>query len=974
MVKWRSKLFMRWGTVMRKTDRLRWILGMAGMWLGVALAPDTAEARSFAVNYQTNPEPAYLLVHDLTILQPQAKADLAPGHQLGRKYLAYVSVIEVAATASYAKEIQSAGIALAGENQKWKSRCADVGNPKWAEFVVEHLAKPALAKGFDGLFLDTADSLTLLQTARPAEAQALRQALIGLIHRLRKEFPGKELIINRGFDLLADLQGAVDGVLVESVFRTFNDKGEYLPVSAADNQRLLEKIRQLRTGGMPVYVVDYLAPGNALLAESVAEQIQKAGAEVFLTTRELDGTLLGPIQQLARRILVIHGSVLAESEVANKFAADTFTGERLQMPLEWLGYEVDYLNVGDQSPPAVLDGQYCGVIFDVETTLPFGGESWYVDWILQQQKHGIKVLFTGQYPFQQDVQRMRLLKGLGCWGSFTQVSRPMNVEFREVNRDVMSYEALLTAHPAEIEDTRAPENAKIDLSVSCTDEAANKLVYDAVFTCNWGGVLMEPYATFQASAEDQASLFDPFKFLQRIFPGGSFPAPDPTTRDGRRIFYSHIDGDGFCGITPHAGNELCGAIIRDRILKRFPFPITVSLVEASTRGLEKDQEANQVERYEEAARTCLALPNVQAASHSFSHPYVWIDHDDEFIPLYENRGLELIPSAGYDTEHPDMAREVKGSIEYIQKLCPPGKKVDLMLWSGNCRPGAEAIRICDEMGVENMNGGNTVMSKSHPFLSNVSPRVMLWDGRLQIHAANQNEFVFTRNWKGPFFGGFSQVIETFDATEEPRRLKPVNVYYHFYSAATLGALKAVENVYSWALERPLHSMTAVDYARMVRDSYHTEIYRSGSRKWLLVNQGRQRTFRLDAAHGVPDMPACRGVTGFCRSRDWLYIHTNGSPVVVLSLTDAPARHLFLESSQGEVTWKELTADKAVCSVTELRPQHTFILGGATPGSSWKVGINRTQTVLKANHHGKIILNLQGNAEITVIPDPGMTSR
>ncbi len=942
----------------------RWIFRLLPAWF--LMCSQAVQARSFQVNYHHEPDPGDLFAFEMSILQPDAKLDLAPAHAMGRKFLAYVSLVEVSKNATYLDKLKAAGIPLREANPAWDSKCMDVLAPGWAEFMIREIVRPAIEKGFDGFFLDTGDSLSLLAKAAPDKAKAQTAAVVALIKQLRTTFPGKEIVLNRGFALLPELRGSVDGVMIESVFQTFKGKEEYAPVGAEDHQALLQKIAEIKTSGLPVYVVDYVARGQSALAQSVAEQIRKLGAEPFITTKELQGTLLAPITRVARRILVIYGSVLAESEVAEKFAADSFTAERLQMPLEWLGYEVEYVNVGKLSPPAALDDRYAGIIFDVETKLPFGGEAWYVDWILEQKARGLKVLFTGQYPFQQDVQRIRLLQGLKVWGSYAQVPHPEKVELRKVNRDVMNYEATLVPHPAEIEDSRAPEGAQVDVSVACTDEAANKLLFDAIYTCEWGGALLDPYATFQASAEDQASLFDPFKFLQRIFPGGQFPAPDPTTRDGQRIFYSHIDGDGFCGVTGHAGDEICGAIIRDRILKKYPFPITVSLVEASMRGWEIGQDKQDVPHYEAVAKACLALPNVLAASHSFSHPYVWIDHDVEFIPLYENRGLELKPEANYDVERPVMEREVKGSIDYIQGLCPPGKKVELMLWSGNCRPSVEALKLCRELGVENMNGGNTVMSKRHPFLSNVSPRVMPWDGELQIHAANQNEFVYTKNWTGPYYGGFAQVLETFEETEQPRRLKPVNIYYHFYSAVTLGSLRALEKIHDWALSQPLHSLTALEYAKIARDSYGTRIYQTGPAAWTLVNQGHQRTFRLPATAGTPDLAACRGVVGYRVVGEVLYVHTKGDPVSQLVMAQKPTPRLHLESSQGEIQWQELTARKAKFAVQERRPKHTLVLAGSAPEKTWRVTIGGSKaSEAKADANGRIALELSGDATVLV---------
>jgi hypothetical protein len=271
------------------------------------------------------------------------------------------------------------------------------------------------------------------------------------------------------------------------------------------------------------------------------------------------------------------------------------------------------------------------------------------------------------------------------------------------------------------------------------------------------------------------------------------------------------------------------------------------------------------------------------------------------------------------------------------------------------------------MGIENMNGGNTVMSNRHPFLSNVSPRVMFWDGEMQIHAANQNEFVYTKNWGGPFFGGFSQVIETFNDTEEPRRLKPVNIYYHFYSAVTLGSLRALEKVHDWALERPLHSMTAVDYARLIRDSYNTKIYQSAPRTWILVNQGIQKTFRVEAKQGIPDLLASSGVIGYVPYKDQLFIHTDGSHVCTLVLADAPKQRIYLESSQGEISWKALGSNKVEFSVSELRPSHTIVFGGCPAGQKWRATVNDKDSEITADAKGKLTLPLSGNAKVVLLP-------
>ena len=181
-----------------------------------------------------------------------------------------------------------------------------------------------------------------------------------------------------------------------------------------------------------------------------------------------------------------------------------------------------------------------------------------------------------------------------------------------------------------------------------------------------------------------------------------------------------------------------------------------------------------------------------------------------------------------------------------------------MLWSGNCRPGNDALAVCESLGMANLNGGNTMVTHERNSLANISPRAMTWGGdHLQIYTSMQNEFVYTNNWSGPFYGGFARVIDTFERTEQPRRLKPVNIYYHFYSAGQLGSLKAVKRAYNWCLKQRLHSVTARQYCDMVRDCRETVILKSGERSWKLISAGNNRTFRVPKAAGTAPGRAAR---------------------------------------------------------------------------------------------------------------------
>ena len=328
--------------------------------------------------------------------------------------------------------------------------------------------------------------------------------------------------------------------------------------------------------------------------------------------------------------------------------------------------------------------------------------------------------------------------------------------------------------------------------------------------------------------------------------------------------------------------------------------------------------------------------------------------------------MELNADAKY--QKIDISREIKGSIDYInERLLPPGKRVELMLWSGNCRPGVRALAICRQLGVENMNGGDTILSRLYPSLSGVAPRTMPWGDERQIFAANQNEFMYANGFQGPSFGGFADVIDTFERTDQPRRLKPVNVYYHFYSSTYLSSLRALEKVQDWCVKQPLHPVTALEYTQIARDAFRSKIFAVGPDQWLISNTGKLRTFRLPAAAGVPDLALCKGISGYKTEGGVTYIHTTGRTATELVLTVAgPASqdHLRLVESSADVTFHELTRRQALFQVSGWSTVD-ISFAGIPPGAMVSVTKNKEPGQLQAAADGTLKLSLPPRSTVAL---------
>lgn len=649
-----------------------------------------------------------------------------------------------------------------------------------------------------------------------------------------------------------------------------------------------------------------------------------------------------PGTEVPRQILVLYGYDVRLEDRKRMYPVDSLTASSLQAPLEWLGYELHYHDAGMEDLPEVADS-VAAIICDGTLHMPNEKELVLADWLNAQRQKALPILFLGGVPFRDQLSTRRWQRDFGIGGDMEPVRQLKETRIREVVPDLFSREVPL--HPREQDFIRltAPPGSTMFLSLAGKDEVGGSHRFDPIFRAPWGFVWLAPYITFNASGTQRFYYVDPYKLIAQWLGSRVFPAPDTTTRMGRRLFFSHIDGDGFAMKSARIGQPTCGEIVRDNILRRYPFPVTVSIVESDIRGLAWSLEPKDAPKYEELARSVFALRNVEAASHSFSHPFYW-DVNDPNPGEYASQYAPLNAAANYKTV--DLKREITDSVRFIEeRLLPPGKKVELMLWSGNCRPGVEALRLTRELGIENLNGGDTTVSELYPSIINIAPKLMQWGDELQIYAANQNEFMYSGGFAGPFYGGFAKVIDTFQRTELPRRMKPVNLYYHFYSGINISAERALKKILDWCWTQPLHHTTATEYARIVRASRDASVRQLAADRWLLRAGSHLQTWRLPLAAGLPLMEGSPGLLGFRIERDQVYLHTDGSgqaQVQLVPATQALAQsHLYVLESSGGVTFSDFGPNHATFSNSGSLPVK-ISFAGTGPNTRCEISVSGQQ--------------------------------
>jgi hypothetical protein len=944
---------------------LLWVLSVSTATAQAAKTNSLADISTFCINYSANPDPRLLLAHDLAIVHPDATVPIETLHRAGVRALAYISVVEIASNARYRNRIAAAGIPILGRNPEWKSDLADVRSAAWRQFVVGELAAPAAEKGFDGFFLDTAESIELLAARDSSTMPAFREGLLRLIRDLRERFPGKTIVLNRGFRLQPDVFPLIDGLLVESLFQTFNfSRKTYQAVSESDTAWLLERLKPAQAAGVKVFVADFISPSDLPLADTTVERIRKLGFCPLIADPSFMGAPIAPVRPLANRVLVLYGKQGNVDEQGNAFyPADTWTARFVQMPLEWMGYHVEYYNAAADFSLPRLGPEHDAIMVDPWVQIPWSVQKDYARWIAQQIRDGRKVLLMGTVPFEEPESRARLWRAMGIQARWRLPPPFCRVDaLRTVDTGMMNFEEKFRPVAFQYEGLTPPPKARVHLSVTAVTPEQKSFESALIFTAPWGGVALDPGTLFQRPDNVPLWHMDPFRFLAQALECDNVPAPDPTTLTGRRVFFSHIDADGFNNRSHVDRKKRSSEVIYEQILTKYPLPITVSVIEAEIRGHLANQTASDAKDLTAIAKKIFALPNVEAASHTYSHPFYWIQNDHT-ADSYDAQSMELL--SGRRPPRIDLRREIEGSIQFINDhLLPPDKHVAVMQWSGNCRPGPEALRIARTAGVENINGGDTIISRQWPTLTAVSPRAIPWDGELQIRAGVQNEMLFTQSFRGPLYGGYVKVLQTFERTANPRRLKPVNIYYHMCSGDRIESLDALKTAYDWALRQPLRAVPASTYARMVRDAQTAKVYRASRNEWILLSGGPLQTFRMAAGSGVPDMNASQGLIGYCVEDGYLYLSTDGSGRTRVVLTSSPPPHLFLESSSSEIRFDQLKEKQARFSVRDFRPV-MVTLGGSPPNIKAEVTANSTRSHTIANAKGRLTLQLPPSANVEV---------
>jgi polysaccharide biosynthesis protein PelA len=654
-----------------------------------------------------------------------------------------------------------------------------------------------------------------------------------------------------------------------------------------------------------------------------------------------------------------------------------------EMPLNHLGFVVSYWDISAGLPDAQRTENIRGVIYWLRRS----PQRSFYEWGREQVLHGVRMVVIGDSgpatpAALADANNMFAEIGFGLGGD----SVDLTYNARVLQRDALiGFERALdpVLPPFPIVGTFGSDVAS-HLVLEHRD-GETVLASSVVLTSNRGGYAANGYFIYEEPASRLTKwIVDPFAFFRKAFGVEAMPVPDVTTLSGRRIWFSHIDGDGWNNVSSveaHQDKPTIAAtvVLRDLIVPYPDLPVAVGVI-----GADVDERYGPPEAGRQTARELFALPQVEVATHTYTHPYQWsfFESYDRALELrlvgpdesdwrsmilerlrqlarrlfpglarksYENEAkiADEDPPRAFSEFPFDLDQEVRGAITAAEELAPEGKRGTLYLWSGGAEPFAAAIAETRRLGLRNLNGGDSRFDTDFPSISYLAPVSRIVGTERQIYAGNANDYIYITDGGGRDHG-FLHLESTINATETPRRLKPVNVYYHMFAGERPAQVAAVRHHLDNARQASITPIAAAHYAAIADGFFTTEMLALGDSSWLIQHRGALQTLRFDdAADLAVDFSRSVGVLGQHKHGGSLYVALDEAfdEVIVALGPQTPEPTVAAHLIEGRWAFRDLRRQECGFTVTAKgygTGQMTW--GGLRPGG-YRVTARQARTAV-----------------------------
>lgn len=602
-----------------------------------------------------------------------------------------------------------------------------------------------------------------------------------------------------------------------------------------------------------------------------------------------------------RTILAFYDSQLT------KDARDSQIHKYLELPINYHGLRVIYRDIQDKTPDLNELQGIRGVVVWFESN-KIRDPSGYFLWLDELIHSGIKVVVLGN-PFQlknelgynapKNIINL-LMANFGIEAKEVYFDLTYKTTVEKIDKQYVEFERSLNGVLPEyylytpIDDRRN--------SILVLGYGDNKDNQSHVIVLNSKGGFIDDAYIYYRQAETNITQWyvNPFNFIETAFAVQNIPKPDSTTYANRRIFYQHVNGDGWRGKSEIYTYRRKGAsnseVFFEEIVKsNLNIPVTVAPVAADI-----DLQWYGDNRQHEKLQQWFSLPNVEVASHTYSHPNRWQYFSKKKDEIDSNYLLEINRLAARAQRHfrmddgnniknswprryillPDkLEYEIINSRQYLQSLLPQGKNISLLQWTGDMRPDASVIKFVAKEGLSNINGDFKRFQPICCYFMNIDPTGFNIDDAYQVYSSST--LFFTKDQQ---YITADQYLKWISFTGMPRRIKPVNLYYQMSVGHNLSGINRLKELLDKLGKQELIYINTAKYSTIAEGFNSVFINAVAHNQWKIIRRGGLQTIRFDHAKNLTiNMTESIGVVGYRLQNNQLFVYldkTIESPVIV----------------------------------------------------------------------------------------------
>jgi uncharacterized protein (TIGR01370 family) len=176
------------------------------------------------------------------------------------------------------------------QQDHWKSHGVDITSPRWRAMVMGYV-DDAVAKGFDGVMLDTIDTpREWSEKNAPERADAMHAASVMLIDDIRARHPGIKIMLNRGLSIIPEVASKIDYVLAESILTQVNvSTGQFGVLSPTSYTQAVNNLRRATASAphLQILTLDYWNQDDVHSLERIYATQRASGFVPYVTTVDL---------------------------------------------------------------------------------------------------------------------------------------------------------------------------------------------------------------------------------------------------------------------------------------------------------------------------------------------------------------------------------------------------------------------------------------------------------------------------------------------------------------------------------------------------------------------------------------------------------------------------------------------------------------------------------------------------------------